>query len=462
MAPPLLRRDVVHRQLERLHDHLRSLEPHGVQTGAGQRLAPETLTFVRRAVRGVLDHEPEPGGDYYSRSPVVSLAQSALHEHLEAKRAAGEVEHDDERMGDPFTKADVAGWVADVALSLVGRWLHGSHPFCDAPARAELPARARLVVFGDWGTGRRGAEMVAGQARRLADEADAPVHLVHLGDTYYSGTEREARRNVLDAWPVGPDRAAAVGSWALNGNHDMYSGGHGLFEATLGDPRFAAQQVDGRPTSWFVLRSPGWNVVALDTSWKHPLLEVHGGRPYFEGVLGHLNGSQADVLAACARDRSRRLLVLSHHQLFSAYDDDHAIFGGGQIETPLAQRLAPVLAEREVDAWFWGHEHDCLAYERFGGVAAARAIGHGGVPVVVRDTPATPIDGLPDFVVGPVAEASSSAALRALRWEYRDHRIGEDGAHWAKHGLAVLDLDGSELRVQYVDDEGVEWLRESL
>jgi hypothetical protein len=477
MPPPLLRHDFVHGQLRKLHDHLAALEPHGTVTGDGRRIEPETVGYARAVIGDVLDHESPPGGDYYSRSPVVSVVQSALHDHLQTKRdrartpggktpseedEAAAVEHDDERMGDPFTKADIAGWVGDIALSLVDRFLRGTHPFCDAPARATLPGRVRLVLTADWGTGRRGAKMVGEQAQRLLYDSDAPAHLVHLGDTYYSGTPTECRRNVLDLWPVGPGSAAQIGSWALNGNHDMYSGGHGLFQTILGDARFARQRAGEVPTSWFVLQTPGWNVVALDTSWKHPLLEIHRGAVSIEGGRGHLEGSQASVVAECAADTSRRLLLLSHHQLFSAYDADHALFTHKTISTPLQDELGRILAGREADAWFWGHEHDCLAYEPFGGVRAARAIGHGGVPVIVRDTPAAPVSGAPDFVVKPTAGPGATPELQALRWEYRDYRIGADGGHWAKHGLAVLDIDGRDLEVSYVDDEGKTWLTESL
>jgi hypothetical protein len=479
MTPPLLQRGFVHEQIRKLHDHIASIEAFGTITSAGHELTPDTLTFLRHALADILAHEPaqDVAGDYYSRSPLVNLMQSALHDHLEHKReraraardlspdariAADAIEHDDEQMGDPFTKADIGGWVIDIALSLVWRWLHGGVPFCDAPARAYLPPKVRLVLFADWGTGREGAWNVRTQAQHFAYEGSDPVHVIHLGDNYYSGTPREARDNILGFWPVGPGSAGQIGSWALNGNHDMYSGGHGLFETTLGDSRFHRQQADGRPTSWFVLQTPDWNVLGLDTSWKHPLIEINGGAPYFEGSLGHLEGSQADVLAACQRDARRRLLVLSHHQLFSAYDH-RSVFGGPTGTTPLEEKLAPLLARRPVDVWFWGHEHDCLAYEPFENVEAARAIGHGAVPIAPRTDPAgTPI-GDNEHVVKPNLDADASDAMRALRWEYRDYRIGRDGtSRWAKHGLAVVDVEGRDLTVRYVDDEGNVWLTETL
>jgi hypothetical protein len=244
----------------------------------------------------------------------------------------------------------------------------------------------------------------------------------------------------------------------------MYSGGHGLFEVTLGDPRFAQQRADGRATSWLTMVTDRWNIVGLDTAWRHRLLEVRGDELFVEGDLGRLEGSQARVLERCAAE-DKRLLVLSHHQLFSAYDESHLRFGDDREATPLAEELGPILERRPVDAWFWGHEHDCLAYENgFGGVGAARAIGHGAVPTEVRRSPATPLGApYPDFVVRPDTRDDDVAAMQALRWEYRDvGPVDGDDRPLVRRGFAVLDIAGDDLTVTYVDETGDAWLTESL
>ena len=452
MPPPEdLRQDFVHRQLRRLRDMFDGAADDGMETERGDAAPPETVRSARDAIATALRRERPPSGDYYSRSPVVSLVQSALRDEREARQA---VDDDEEE----------AGMVEGIAGSILARLFEGSHDFCDAPARADLGTSVRLVLIGDWGTGRDDAARVAVQARRLLAEAEVPAHLIHLGDTYFSGTRREARRNILGPWPVEAAEAGRFGSWALYGNHDMYSGGHGLFDVTLTDPRFARQRAGDDPTTWFVLSTAGWNIVGLDTSWEHPELTIRADQLFVEGDLGHLHGRQAEVLGECADD-DRRLLVLSHHQLYSAYDESHFTFGRDRAAaTPMAEELAGVLAKREIDAWFWGHEHDCLAYdEHFGGVRHARAIGHGGVPTPVRPTPATPLgDGHPDYVVKPEWRDGGSDALRAVRWEYRAEGREDDGRPLCKRGLAVLDIDGRDLRVSYVDEDGEVWLTETL
>jgi hypothetical protein len=447
-TPHNLRRDFVHRQLSRVLDHLKHLGDGEPGMPEGEAVAPDDVRRAREAIAAALRNEKPPAGDYYSRSPVVSLLQSAYDEQSDVDRARAEADE---------------GPVVGIATSIISRLFRRRHDFVDAPARAPLDARSRIVLISDWGSGRSDARNVAAQTKAFLHD-DIPTHLVHLGDTYYSGTRAEAQRNVLDEWPVDPPDAGTIGSWALNGNHDMYSGGHGLFEVTLADPRFERQRVDGgATTSWFVLSGHDWNVVGLDTAWRHPELDVRGDQLFVEGDLGHLYGAQVSELLRCARDPGKRLLVLSHHQLFSAYDDHRVAFGPERSDTtPLQEQLEPVLDERRIDAWFWGHEHDCLAYESgFGGVGAARAVGHGAVPAPVRQTAATPLGGeYPAFVVKPDPYDGAPAALRAVAWEYRD--VQESAPLMCRRGFAVLDIDGSALTVRYVDDTGAVWLTETL
>jgi hypothetical protein len=113
-------------------------------------------------------------------------------------------------------------------------------------------------------------------------------------------------------------QALTTGSWALPANHEMYSGAHGFFETILADDRFVRQRTAAdEPTSWFRLTSSRWQVVGLDTTWHDPLIEFVKGNFTGLGATGHLQDPQASTLAGWADDTSRRLLLLSHHQLFT-------------------------------------------------------------------------------------------------------------------------------------------------
>lgn len=415
----------IHEQLDRIAEHLEGIVESGPTTGRGDRTPSHVHTELLEAVNAARKAEADPvAGTYYSRRPVVSLAQSALQLRREAKT-------DDEKMGDKFTKEDI-GWVVEIALSLLWRLLHHRHPFCDEPASMEIKDAARLVMVSDWGTGLDEAKEVAEMMRPWIEDSEGrQVHVVHLGDTYYSGLEQEVRDHILKLWPVHEGEEEGedpIFSWALNGNHDMYSGGRGYFDTLLNDARFRCQRAaNGAPTSWFSLQSKQWNVVGLDTAWNDELP--------FGWKQGHLYGGQADLVAKAAADTDRKLLLLSHHQLFTAGDDDDV---GEKIEGA----LKPVLNGDGVDVWFWGHEHDCVAYHPYKGVRAATAIGHGAVPELADLHPPKK----PDYV----------------KWRYEQYRTSEDGEHWGKHGFAVLDLEPESIKVRHVDEKGKTYEEEEL
>ena len=96
------------------------------------------------------------------------------------------------------------------------------------------------------------------------------VHVVHLGDVSSPAGDTNLRKRFLPCWPVRAEEAETVGSWTLNGNHDMYAGGHAYFDVALGDPRFKRWQVDdsGKATSFFSIVGRNWReILALDSSW---------------------------------------------------------------------------------------------------------------------------------------------------------------------------------------------------
>lgn len=309
-------------------------------------------------------------------------------------------------------------WVSAVfAMGL--RAAKGKRSFNPAPAilEEELRPDVRLVIVGDWGTGIERAlkvrDRIAEELQRGLD-AHLQQHVIHLGDVYYSGWEDEYRSRFLEPWPVPAGERERIGSWTLNGNHDMYSGGHGYFDTCLTDGRFAPQQ----QSSWFRMDTPAWRIVGLDTAWQD----------------GDLQEPQAEQVAEwAARAGGRRLLLLSHHQLLSAYS--HPI-------PELGSKLAPVLQGPGVDAWFWGHEHRCVLYTADQGVRNGRCIGHGGVPEYMPRTDADPYK-------PPAA------------WEFRG-RKPKLGQPWNTFGFAVLDFDGPRVKVRYVDEDGNCVRREEL
>src|SRR5882672_2903037 len=145
-----------------------------------------------------------------------------------------------------------------------------------------------IGVAGDWGTGTDEAAAVAEQMIATLQ----PDITIHLGDVYYVGDEDELRENCLGIksptssyapclWPHG-----SIGSFALNGNHEMYARGFAYFDSFL--PTLG---INGRKqhASFFCLENDYWRVIALDTGYNSlgvPLLE---NIPLLNRI-GRLNG----------------------------------------------------------------------------------------------------------------------------------------------------------------------------
>ena len=391
------------------------------------------------------------GGDdgvpYLSRAPLVSMVQSHVEEALtEAgisdagapgagspgagspggwwSRLVRAVKGDLRISPGSFTPDD-PDWYVVIARGVLERLAEGNAPFNESPAEFDgVSDNARLVVVGDWGTGLPRAKAVAALMRGKVAEALADhrqVHVLHLGDVYYSGFEYEDQQRFLDLWPVtGEQAGAGVTSWSLNGNHDMYSGGFGYFGTLLADPRFRLQRsADGKTTSYFLMRSPSWDFIGLDTAWDTDVVS--------NGQVAVLQDPQASYVAGIAAQPERKLVLFSHHQLVSFYDKS-------DLGSTLPGDLAPVLRSGRVTAWWWGHEHRAITYEAASGVRFPRCLGNGGVPIP------------PD----PSPPAGSSPAIT---W-HSTRTVSEDGRDWTRFGFAVLDLSPDRIDVAYIDDDG--------
>jgi hypothetical protein len=463
----VLNRDFVLKRLEEVRRHLSTAGTDDRRRTAeqGPELSPDDAALALEAANEALrtegtassgqrgfepppaerrGEEPTPIDDssFFSRDATISNLQSALERHFLERRQVEVAKPDDRRRSgkdvavtdaslpgnkpsrdrdgrrvfDKFSISDI-GWVSSLFAEGV-RKFRDRHPFPEKPAEPlTIGNQARLVLVGDWGTGLPRARKVAREIRKVLDEGletGREQHVVHLGDVYYAGWEYEYRDRFLALWPVEPGEQERILSWNLNGNHDMYAGGHAFFDYALKDPRFARQQGSSR----FSFRNDNWTIAGLDTSWQE-----HG-----------LEGDQREWALGLITDAPGKALLLSHHQLFSAYEP-----GGGEM---LRWKIAPVLDTGRVRSWFWGHEHRCVLYEPHEKVEYARCIGHGGVPVYMRHQAGDPYP--------PPAT-----------YEFRDF-FQEELERWARFGFAVLDFDGPEIAVRYIDENGREHQHERI
>jgi len=461
MIAQLLNRDFVLEQMRDIHGRLASGEPGTVD--ARRDLAPEDRRDALDALDAALSREqegssgqhvadapadrrgrvPAPIDDFsfISHDPVVSLFQSAMDEYLSASENGEPVEDveppDDRRAGDDpplvtdrrlegvaprradgrrlfdqFSVTD-ARWVSSLfAMGL--RKFRNRRPFpTERPVTRPIADTARVLLVGDWGSGIPRAQKVAAQMRTSLDQALAEgreCHVVHLGDVYYSGFEREYRDRFLEYWPVRKDEATKIGSWCLNGNHDMYAGGYAYFDYLLKDPRFNHWQGQ---FSTFRLQNRSWQIYGLDTAWDD------------DGLKDPQN---TWVRELTGNDPQRNIMLLSHHQLFSAHEQSES---RGKV---LRDKLGFLLTNPRLRAWFWGHEHRCNVFAPHSGVAYGACIGHGGVPTYMNLGDADPLPA-------------------PSRYEYRKS-IVKGLEKWGYMGYTVLDFRPDTIHATYIDEVG--------
>ncbi len=340
---------------------------------------------------------------YMPKSPELALFQSAMQQRIENGLAAAwrrdDVMPAEGVSWEQFNDSD-PGWL-EVVKDKLATLARGPHPFLKHRALTDfqfpIVDRVKLALVADWGAGNAQAKQVMDQVVERR-----PDHVIHLGDVYYAGEPGEVQSRFLDWWPkdLPPKR-----SWALNGNHEMYSGGYGYFDRLL----LAFDQ----PASYFALHNTAWQIIALDTAYKNADLYEDQG-PWLQALLA---------------DPTRKSILLSHHQLFSVY---------APVDGALGRSLDALGALRGPLIWFWGHEHRCVVYERYqanGWDVTTRCIGHGAIPYPMQDLPGDP-----------------GAAGPRIAWDNRRER--PDAPGFGIHGFALLTLSGDRLTVTYIDQDG--------
>lgn len=243
-----------------------------------------------------------------------------------------------------------------------------------------IPANAKIGVVGDWGTGRDRARIVLEQIK-----ACAPDLLIHLGDIYYSGTPEEYQENFIQIVNEVFERDKKdFPVFTMAGNHDMYSGGKGYYSTVNTLNKGATKQ----GASFFCLRSADetWQLLAMDTGY-------HDYNPFnVADVVTFLEEDEQNWHMERLKEFRGRTILLSHHQLFSAFSAIGATTSTGD-RVPYNPRLYETFKQfaRTTDgiaAWFWGHEHTLSIYESgYLGLPKGRCLGHGAIPVLAKDNP---------------------------------------------------------------------------
>jgi hypothetical protein len=192
----------------------------------------------------------------------------------------------------------------------------------------------------------------------------------------------------------------------------MYAGGTAYYRM-IGDL--------GQPASYFCLRNADWQFVAMDTG-------LHDDDA-FKASPTYLEDTEVQWLTDKVQNAgTRHTVLLSHHQLFTAFD---SVGGDACVNPRLSAQIGGLMPD--VTVWFWGHEHNQVIYEPYQGVLG-RCVGHAAYPVGITEIPATP-----KFPNVPVANVTLAK-----------------GPSFYSHGYVIMDLDGPRATASYYQTSDAE------
>jgi Calcineurin-like phosphoesterase len=385
------------------------------------------VTITRRTRRSVKDLD--------SNQRSAALAQ--LHRAAEAVALPN---YPPESM---FSPATLWEWVRNY-LAYVFHKRHYFPPFTTSPKHAVYDLvnengadNVRVSIAGDWGTGTGEADSVANCIKRFR-----PHFTIHVGDVYYVGDPQSVNENCLGiknpennydpvTWPIG-----SRGSFALNGNHEMYANGGRYFDVLLPELGLcdASGTMSGQQTSFFCIQNQYWRIIAIDTGYNSVGVPLLSNIPLINDIPGiggncKLREELIDWLTSVVKPAQdgRGLIIVSHHQNYSAFQNSY--------EKP-ARQLWDAGIRRPV-LWFWGHEHRLAGYDLYGTCdlkCYGRCIGHGGMPVDRGGPTHAPV---PSFY---------------------DDRLAKNA--YGVNGFVNLTFSGPTLTAEYDDLDGTAALRE--
>ncbi len=263
------------------------------------------------------------------------------------------------------------------------------------PIKGATAGKLSIGVLGDWGTGNNISQAVISKLAGLK-----PDYILHVGDTYYSGTPLasdpngnyyyhagEEQANLLKQWPS----AYAGRSFTINSNHEMYSGANGLFITALkantnppgnGSP-FSLQKGAG----CFALTYADWTLIGLDSAYYGTAKDA-----FMSGSIGPSDGTQSNFIRSLKLN-PKKTIIFTHHNGFN-YDCSGSTALWGQIRSALGA---------DPFAWYWGHVHNGIVYKSpitipntkpfpgFTTNAYCRCLGHAAIPY----GPASALNGKP-------------------------------------------------------------------
>ncbi|MFT4533980.1 MAG: hypothetical protein ACI9P5_001332 [Saprospiraceae bacterium] len=288
----------------------------------------------------------------------------------------------------------------------------------------KLPANAKVVIIGDYGTGLPDAVAMLDSIMTTLD----PDCIIHVGDVYYSGTEHECKSEILDVFLCAYKKnGKRVPLFSLPGNHEYMSGGQGFYKHVLDVNRMAGLPPSTyQDASYFCLRSEDqkWQFLGMDTGFN--------SLPTPMPTIGPmLQESELFWHKHKLENFGGKTILLSHHQLYSvnARINEKGNGGSPYLNDHLYDFFNPYF--NKIPAWFWGHEHSLGIFEEgIHGLSKGRLVGNSGFEEFQGEEPYYPNN--PDCKVSykqPIIKVGTTP----VKWLDQRHE-------WNNHGCAMIDF----------------------
>jgi hypothetical protein len=325
---------------------------------------------------------------------------------------------------------DVSGKKESLLTSVLREWKNvrferAPYPI-GTPKPATLAGDAKVALLADWGGDNPAARYIASVVQK-----QRPTLAIHLGDIYYGGIAAECE-TFLQLWPFQTNiRNPLIGippntSLALNGNHEMYSGGESYFNMVL--------KAFGQPQPFFCLENDHWRLIGLDTAYA-------GGRLKPQGPDDPVAPQWNWLIDLLKNGKKKANIVLTHHQPVSAHRDEY------NDSKPLRADITTLLAmegigQDAIFGWFFGHEHRCALYRDTDLPYNARLIGNGCIPHEVQKESAADLgcNAVDYFNKRQDARNSGAAVSMFANLSF----LGKSGP-------------GTELLIEYIDEDNEVW-----
>jgi hypothetical protein len=184
-------------------------------------------------------------------------------------------------------------------------------------------------------------------------------------------------------WPHG-----SLGSFAVQGNHEMYARALGFFNTflpTLGVKDPSSGNLSGQKSGFLTMENAYWRVILLDTGFgTYSIIPNNNDKKddtqpqlIIDWLINEVNiGNVSDT---------RGIIFMTHHQAETAFEAPWQA-------TP--QQIAPLLPPGRTVLWLYGHEHRLAFYKMLTLPGDnplniyGRCVGNGGFPGSVGDIPA--------------------------------------------------------------------------